>query len=108
MQLTKTERIRQLNDAARETLDGCRVLLTQALQARPDLLDILEQVRTYDAFTADNDPFGEHDFGSFQLNGETVFWKFDYFDLDLTMGSLDPSEPSITARVLTIMFAEEY
>ena len=106
--MADTERVRQLNDIARQTFDGCRVLLTQAVQASPDLLDILEQVRTFDDFTPDNDPYWEHDFGSFQLNEQTIFWKFDYYDLDLTMHSLDPSDPTITARVLTIMFAEEY
>jgi hypothetical protein len=65
-------------------------------------------VRAFDAFTPDNDPHGERDFGSFELEGRTVFWKFDYYDLALEHGSEDPSDPLKTCRVLTIMLAEDY
>ncbi|WP_419523746.1 DUF3768 domain-containing protein [Lentibacter algarum] len=54
-------------------------------------------------FTPDNDPYAEHDFGVIKLSGNTFFWKFDYYDLDLQMHSPDPSDPAVTARVLTIM-----
>jgi hypothetical protein len=59
-------------------------------------------------FTPDNDPYGEHDFGSFSYAAETIFWKFDYYDLDLQMHSPDPSDPTVTTRVLIIMLADEY
>ena len=65
-------------------------------------------MRAYDRFTADNDPHGEHDFGSFELSGERLFWKIDYYDLDLQFGSNDPCEPALTRRVLTLMLASEY
>ncbi len=55
-----------------------------------------------------HDPYGEQDFGSFQNGDETIFWKFDYYDQTLTAGSEDPSDPAVTIRVLTIMFASEY
>jgi hypothetical protein len=67
--------------------------------------EVLDQVRVFDQFTPANDPYGEHDFGSFIHADNTIFWKFDYFDLDMTMHSLDPSDPSITARVLTVIKA---
>ena len=69
---------------------------------------IREKVETFDDFTPDNDPYGEHDFGAFDHNGEKIFWKIDYYDATLTYGSEDPSDPQQTVRVLTIMLASEY
>jgi hypothetical protein len=103
-----TQRIRALNDLARQTFAGCRVMITQGIQAQDDIATIMQKVQQFDDFTPDNDPHGEHDFGAFRHAGETVFWKFDYFDLDLQMHSPDASDPEVTARVLTIMLAEEY
>lgn len=60
-------------------------------------------------FNEDNDPYGEHDFGSFiHPFGGKVFWKIDYYDLDLKYGSEDPADPAKTKRVLTVMLASEY
>ena len=103
-----TDRIRELNDRARQSFTGCRVVITQGVQAMDDMADVLDQVRWYDAFTPDNDPYGEHDFGSFRYGGETVFWKWDYYDVDMGMHSPDPSDPTVTTRVLTIMLADDY
>lgn len=69
---------------------------------------VLDAVRNYSTFDESNDPYGEHDFGSFTFAGEQVFWKFDYYDVDLQMASPDPTDPTVTVRVLTIMLAEEY
>lgn len=62
----------------------------------------------FEAFTADNDPYGERDFGSFQLDGETLFWKIDYHDkANPDCGAEDPSDPTTTTRILTIMLSDE-
>jgi len=45
-----------------------------------DRAAILDKVRTFDAFTEDNDPHKEHGFGSFDHNGERIFWNIDYYD----------------------------
>lgn len=103
-----TAKIAALNDHARRSFTGCRVIITQGVQALDDVPSVLDQVRHFDAFTPDNDPYEEHDFGSIHHAGQTVFWKFDYWDVDLTIHSPDPSDPAVTARVLTIMLADEY
>jgi hypothetical protein len=97
-----------LNDLARTTLTDCRLVITQGIAALDDLDAVIEQVRRFSDFTPDNDPYGEHDFGAFEYVGNTVFWKIDCYDLDLLMHSPDPADPSVTARVLTVMLAEEY
>lgn len=68
----------------------------------------LAKVRTFDAFTSDNDSHGKHDFGSFDLAGQDFIFKIDYDALDKEHGSEDPSNPAMTVRVLTIILAEEY
>lgn len=103
-----TRRIRELNDLARQTFTGCRVMITPGIQGLDDTDAVLSKVQQFDTFTAENDPYGEHDFGSFRHNGETVFWKFVYYDLDLTMHSPDASDACVTTRVLTVMLGEEY
>ncbi len=108
LQTFDTEKVAALNDAARKMFTGCRVYMTPGVQALCQTQAIAARVQAYDDFSERNDPYGERDFGSFEFCGETIFWKIEYFDLDLQMYSLDPSDPTVTARVLTIMLAHEY
>jgi hypothetical protein len=101
-------KMRELNDAARQTFTGCRVMITRGVAALNCVDAVMAAVRSFSTFDADNDPYGEHDFGSFTVAGERLFWKFDFYDTDMEMASLDPSDDTITVRVLTIMLAEEY
>ena len=105
-----TTKIRDLNDAFRRTLDGGRILFTQGVSSYGVIFShrALEVVREFDAFTPDNDPHEEHDFGSFTLDGEKLFWKIDYYDVALEYGSNNPADPAQTTRVLTILLAAEY
>jgi len=105
-----TAKIAALNDHARQTFRECRVVITQAAAqpVKDDVGRILDKARKYNHFTPINDPFLEHDFGSIQLGEKTIFWKIDYYDLDLHMHSPDPSDEAVTVRILTIMLAEEY
>lgn len=102
------DKVRELNDAARHSFAGCRVMITRGVAALDCVDAVLAAVRSYNTFTADNDPYGEHDFGSLTVAGERLFWKFDYYDTEMQMASLDPADDTITVRVLTIMLAEEY
>lgn len=103
-----TAKIRALNDSARSMFLGCIVMVTSGIRELDDVAGVMRQVTEYDAFTEDNDPHAEHDFGSFRHGDETVFWKIDYYDLSLTAGSEDPADPDVTIRVLTVMLASEY
>ena len=69
---------------------------------------MLEAVRSFDAFTPEDDPYEEHDYAAIVLDGERYLWKIDYFDLSLQYRSPDPSDPAFTIRVMTIMRADEY
>lgn len=105
-----TERIRELNDAFRATFAGGRVFVTAGVSELPSDVQakVLRMVATFDAFDDGNDPYGEHDFGAFEVAGRTFFWKIDYYDRQITNGSENPSDPEETTRVLTVMLAQEY
>ena len=102
--------IQTLNDNFRKTFTGGRVLLTAGIDSKPvdDIANIMMLVRNFNNFTPDNDPYGEHDFGSLIYKGDKIFWKIDYYDLNNEYLSENPADPTITNRVLTIMLAEEY
>jgi hypothetical protein len=102
--------IAELNDALRTTFAGGTILMTAGINALADEVKaaVLETVRTFSHFDKCNDPYGERDFGAFEQHGLTVFWKVDYYTTDMQGGSDDPADPEKTARVLTIMRADEY
>ena len=102
--------IKTLNDNFRKSFSGGKVMLTCGIRAKSqkEVAEILNQVICFNNFTTANDPYNEHDFGSFDYNGEKIFWKIDYYDKNYQYCSEDPSNPSLTNRVMTIMLAEEY
>ncbi|MBQ9235404.1 MAG: DUF3768 domain-containing protein [Alphaproteobacteria bacterium] len=104
------EKTRQLNDKFRQTFNGGKVVFTRGVADLPlnEQLAIIGKVQNFNSFTKNNDPYGEHDFGAFDFGGTTYFWKIDYYDIDYHCLSQDPSDPTITNRVLTIMRADEY
>ena len=107
---TRTDRIRTLNDDLRQHLLGGRAVITPGIAAlgQQAVERIVKTIAVYDDFCHANDPHEEHDFGSFEADGQTIFFKIDYYDKNLTYHSPDPSDPSVTERVITIMLADEY
>ena len=120
-------RIALLNDLARSAMGvACTAVATVGFRSLPeaDQSRVRELIETFDAFTEDNDPHGERDFGTiYQLGDgqwtterprvrdderERVFWKLDYYDRDLRFASEDAADPTRTRRVLTIMLSDEY
>jgi hypothetical protein len=71
---------------------------------------ILEKVRVYQSFTKENDPWGEHDCGWFDVMGVgEIFWAIDCFaDSQCEEDSPDPADPSRCYRILMVTLADEY
>ncbi|HLJ20214.1 MAG TPA: DUF3768 domain-containing protein, partial [Stellaceae bacterium] len=101
--------IAALNDKFRKTLTGGKVMLTRGVSELGSTAvgDLLLEVRTFRRFTEENDPHGEHDCAVLDVDGIRVLFKIDYFDRDLIYHSPDPSDPSLTLRVMTVMRADE-
>jgi hypothetical protein len=108
--VSTTDRIRALNDDFRRTFVGGLVTITAGVEAMPaeQRRSLLAKVRAFDAFTEDNDPHKEHDFGGIDEAGVRYFWKIDYYDRAAEFGSPDPADPAVTTRVLTILRDDEY
>jgi len=108
----QTARIRTLNDEFRRTMGAGKgkVVMSEGVTRLSELeqIAIIQKTRLYDDFNEANDPYGEHDFGSFECLGKKVFFKMDYYDQNLEYGSEDPADPEKTTRVLTLMLAQEY
>lgn len=105
----QSQKIARLNDRFRKTFVGGHVSITRSVAALGILgsHQVLQAVRDFDEFTADNDPAGEHGRGALTIGEHALFWRIDYYDLTLTQPSTDPADPAVTTRVLTIMCAEE-
>jgi len=107
---TQTARIRALNDELRQHLLGGLAVMTPGVAALgPAAVErIVKTISVFDDFCHANDPHEEHDFGSFEAEGTTIFFKIDYYDRSLNHHSPDPADPSVTERVITIMLVDEY
>ena len=120
-------RIARLNDLARQAMGvACTVVATVGFRSLSDADQsrVRELIETFDAFTEDNDPHGERDFGCVYQLGDgrwtterprvrederaRVFWKLDYYDRELQFASEDAANAAVTRRVLIIMLADEY
>jgi hypothetical protein len=103
-------RICALNDELRRFGRDGRIMITSGIQAlgTEGVAHVLAAVAAFDAFTTDNDPYGEHDCAILTVDGHRVMFKIDYYDRDLAYHSPDPSDPTVTERVMTMMLASEY
>lgn len=102
--------IQRLNDKFRRTFIGGIVSVTPAVDAlHPSKQeDIFDLVQMYCLFDENNDPHGEHDYGSFTYEGIRYAFKIDYYDKHMRGHSPDPASPRHTTRVMTIMTVMEY
>jgi Protein of unknown function (DUF3768) len=100
----KPNPIAALNDAYRQQFNDWYI--TPGVQALPDVPGLLKAVQQFNEFTPNNDPYGEHDFGSIVWQNEKTYWKIDYYDQQLQYWCDPLSEEC--RRVLTLMLASEY
>lgn len=112
--MSEALRIAALNDAFRARLGergAGKFYVTDGVAScgHDFVAKAIAAVKAFTDFTPDNDPYGEHDFGSVVIEGQKVLWKVDYFDrADPDLASSDPTDSAVTERVLTIMMADEY
>lgn len=91
-----------------------QIVVTQGVAALDAVVTatLFHRLLSFDAFTEDNDPYGDHTFGciAFELEGteHRVFWKIDLYDTAYRYGSDDAANPEVTRRVLTLMLPSEY
>lgn len=102
--------IAKLNDAFRANPILGTTILTAGIRnnSSEDIANIISKVRNFNDFNEDNNPYGERDFGAFDYKGQKIFWKINYYDRNFEFASPDAADPSITNRVLTVMYADEY
>jgi hypothetical protein len=106
----RTQRIRALNDQLRRNLATGVAVMPPGVAALGEEASarIIKTIAVFDDFCHANDPHEEHDFGSFEAEGHTIFFKIDYFDRGMNCHSPDPTDPAVTVRVITVMLADEY
>jgi hypothetical protein len=110
MHVDRRARICALNDQLRQGHMGGRIYISRGVTAlgRSGVQLGLREIAAIDQFDANNDPHGEHDFGSVVVAGRRLFWKIEYYDRTLTSGAEDPADSTTCTRVMTVMLAEEY
>lgn len=106
----KTLLIQQLNDRLRMKHAGGRIMLTRGIQTldRAHITNIMNSIAQFSDFNDRNDPYGEHDCATMEVDSVSILWKIDYYDETLTQHSSDASDENITVRILTVMLVDEY
>lgn len=103
-------RVRALNDDLRVNGRGGQILTTLGVDglAHDKKRQAIDAVRSYNSFSEDNDPYGEHDFGEVEIDTTSVMFKIDYYDLSGRFRSPDPADTAVTMRIMTIMLSDDY
>jgi Protein of unknown function (DUF3768) len=100
----KLAEIRRLNDEFRTTFRGGEIVLTSSVADLPDMVKAaaLQMVAAFKDFNEENDPYEEHDYGSFDHCNREFFFKIEYFNPAVAVASEDPANPDVTKRVMTV------
>ncbi|MFR4114488.1 MAG: DUF3768 domain-containing protein [Alphaproteobacteria bacterium] len=108
--MSNAARIAALNDAFRANPVLGTFVLTAGIRnnSSENIANIISKVRNFNDFNEGNNPYGERDFGAFDFKGQKIFWKIDYYDRNFEFASPDAADPTVTNRVLTVMYADKY
>lgn len=87
-----------------------KLVMTSGLAAQSDEFRaaLIDALVTFDAFDQDSDPYGLHEMGVLEIEGEKVWFKFDLYDENYEYGAEIPTDPKRTRRVLTLLLPSEY
>lgn len=106
----RLDRIAELNDLLRRESKGGKTVMSEGVLALPPVTlgHVALAVGDFAAFTAQDDPNGEHAAGQLTVDGCGIFFQVEYYDMHYRDASKDPADPEVTRRVMTIGLAEEY
>lgn len=99
-----------LGAADRTGMPQGRVVMTRGVSERSPAFQskLIAAVAGYDEFNTDCDPYGWHEMGVIEIDGEIVWFKLDLYDENYEYGASDPTDPKFTRRVMTLLFPSEY
>ena len=103
-----SQNIRKKNDQLRQQIPLVpmphKFMMTSSVASLPEKqkFALFSKVANFNDFNEDNDPHGEHDFGTIFQDGEKYFWKIDYYDDDYQFHKEDGN------RVILLMHARDY
>jgi len=97
----ESARTKELNEEFRANRN---YILSPEVKKRDDFEVLSHIVQNFDDF--DNDLSDEHDYGEFEIDKEKFIWIIEYLDGDGE--SIDPSDPDVTTRKLTILLQSEF
>ena len=102
---TQTDRIRTFNDELRKNFSYRHAVMTIGIAAlgAEAVARIVKAVEVYDEFRRANDPYKEHDFGSFEIEGHASFSKLT-IDPTLTPALLDLSDSAVTRASMAVEY----
>jgi len=109
--MSKTERIAALNDLARA--EAANFQLSAGVLALPfnEQWRVREKVRSFDAWSEADDPYGERSGGSFEHDHVRYAWKVHYYadgePMRLPGRYNDPGDASRSQRVVSLRLASE-
>jgi Protein of unknown function (DUF3768) len=105
----KLERICELDDNLRKSFSGGEVVLTASVAALPNMVKaaVLDQVALFEVFNEENDPYGMHDYGSFDYRSREFFFKIEFFTLEPSDVPLDLTDPKKALRIMTVGLVQD-